>query len=234
MALPKLNVPQYTVELPSTGELISMRPFLVREEKVLMIALESNDPVQISNAVRTVIESCYDLEDMDSLTNFDIEMLFLQLRAKSVGENMRIQVKCQHDGCEGMTPVDINVDDVVVDNIGQEKTVILDEKTKLGIEFKYPSVNDIVKMDLEKIDSFEGTVDFIAGCVAAIFDENEIYDADHDEIKEFLETLNGEQFRNVQQWFNNAPSVYYNLQFVCEKCGKPNEVELRGLNSFFS
>ena len=234
MALPKLNVPQYTVELPSTGEQISMRPFLVREEKVLMIALESNDPVQISNAVRTVIESCYDLKDMDALTNFDIEMLFLQLRAKSVGENMRIQVKCQHDECEGMTPVDINVDDVVVDNIDQERTVILDEKTKLGIEFKYPSVNDIVKMDLEKIDSFEGTVDFIAGCVENIFDENEIYDADHDEIKEFLETLNGEQFRNVQQWFNNAPSVYYNLQFVCEKCGKPNEVELRGLNTFFS
>ena len=92
MALPKMSVPHYTVELPSTGEKLNMRPYLVKEEKVLMIALESNDPVQISEAVRSIIQTCYDLKSMDELTVFDVEMLFLQLRAKSVGEEMKIQM----------------------------------------------------------------------------------------------------------------------------------------------
>jgi hypothetical protein len=95
MALPKMSVPRYTVELPSTGKKLNMRPYLVKEEKVLMIALESNDPVQISQSVRDIIQTCFELDSLDELTVFDIEMLFLQLRAKSVGEEMKIQVKCK-------------------------------------------------------------------------------------------------------------------------------------------
>ena len=99
MALPKMSVPRYTVELPSTGKQLNMRPYLVKEEKVLMIALESNDPVQISEAVRGIIETCYELDSIEDLTVFDIEMLFLQLRGKSVGEEMKIQVKCKEGEC---------------------------------------------------------------------------------------------------------------------------------------
>ena len=114
MALPKMSVPKYMVTLPSTQEQISMRPFLVREEKVLMIALESNDAAQISRAVKEIILSCYDLKNLDSLTVFDIEYLFLQLRAKSVGENMNIQIKCREEDCDELTPVSINVDDIAM------------------------------------------------------------------------------------------------------------------------
>ena len=112
MGLPRLNVPQYQVELPSTGELINMRPYLVKEEKVLMIALESNDVVQITQAVRDIILSCYDIQSLDELTVFDIEYLFLHLRGKSVGENMKLQAKCQDEDCKGVTPIEIHIDDV--------------------------------------------------------------------------------------------------------------------------
>ena len=171
MALPKLNVPQYTVELPSTGEKISMRPFLVREEKVLMIALESNDMEQISKAVRNIIESCYDLGDMDRLTVFDIEYLFLQLRAKSVGENMKLQVKCQNEDCDGLTPLSINVDDIEIINKNQERTILLDEELGIGLEMKYPSLELISQLNVDKLDSIEGVMDLIIDCVDSIFDK---------------------------------------------------------------
>ena len=118
-----MNVPRYQVNLPSTGAVLNMRPYLVKEEKVLMIALELNDPVQITAAVRDVIKSCYELDTLDNLTVFDIEMLFLQLRAKSVGEEMNIQVKCKEKECESMNPISINIDDISISK--PEKEIIL-------------------------------------------------------------------------------------------------------------
>lgn len=237
MALPKLNVPQYTVELPSTGEKISMRPFLVREEKVLMIALESNDMEQISKAVRNIIESCYDLGDMDRLTVFDIEYLFLQLRAKSVGENMKLQVKCQNEDCDGLTPLSINVDDIEIINKNQERTILLDEELGIGLEMKYPSLELISQLNVDKLDSIEGVMDLIIDCVDSIFDKENVHQAsteDRKDLEEFIDGLSSEQFKKVQLFLQEVPAVYYKTDYNCDKCKKSSELELRGLNSFFT
>ena len=237
MALPKLNVPQYTVELPSTGEKISMRPFLVREEKVLMIALESNDVEQISKAVRDIIMSCYDIPNIDTLTVFDIEYLFLHLRAKSVGENMNIQIKCTQDECNGLTPISINVDDVEIINQNQDKTILLDENAGVGLEMKYPSIELISSLDVNKLDSIEGIMDLIVDCVDSIFDKENVHEASaqsKEELQEFIESLSSEQFKKVQNFLQEVPAVYYKTEYTCDKCKKNNEVELRGLNSFFT
>ena len=236
MALPKLNVPQYMVELPSSGEKINMRPFLVREEKVLMIALESNDVEQISKAVRNIIASCYDLPDMDKLTVFDIEYLFLQLRAKSVGESMNIQIKCQDEDCKELTPISINVDDVTIINKEQEKTILLDKEMGVGIEMKYPSLELISSLDVDKLGSIEGIMELIIDCVDSIFDNENLYpasDQTKEELLDFIESLSSEQFKKVQNFLQEVPAVYYKADYDC-KCGKKQEIELRGLNSFFT
>ena len=236
MALPKMSVPKYMVTLPSTQEQISMRPFLVREEKVLMIALESNDATQISRAVKEIILSCYDLKNLDSLTVFDIEYLFLQLRAKSVGENMNIQIKCREEDCDELTPVSINVDDIAIINQEQERTILLDKDTGVGVEMRYPSLELVSSLDMEKLESIEGVMDLIVKCIDSIFDNDNVYDADTEspeELSSFVESLSSEQFKKIQLFLQDVPAVYYKADYDC-KCGKKQEVELRGLNSFFT
>jgi len=237
MALPKISVPQYTVNLPSTGKPLNMRPFLVREEKVLMVALESNDVEQISKAVRDIILSCYDLKDLEDLTVFDIEYLFLQLRAKSVGENMNIQIKCTQEDCDGMTPLSINVDDVEIINQEQQRTILLDKESGVGVEMKYPSLEMISGLDFEKLNSVDGVMDLIVKCIDTIYDNDNVYDAKNETEKEiisFVESLNNEQFRKIQAFFQNVPAVYYKSKYDCIKCKSTNDIELRGLNSFFT
>lgn len=236
MALPKMSVPKYMVTLPSTQEQISMRPFLVREEKVLMIALESNDAAQISRAVKEIILSCYDLKNLDSLTVFDIEYLFLQLRAKSVGENMNIQIKCREEDCDELTPVSINVDDIAIINQEQERTILLDKDTGVGVEMRYPSLELVSSLDMEKLESIEGVMDLIVKCIDSIFDNDNVYNADTEspeELSSFVESLSSEQFKKIQLFLQDVPAVYYKADYDC-KCGKKQEVELRGLNSFFT
>ncbi len=236
MALPKMSVPKYMVTLPSTQEQISMRPFLVREEKVLMIALESNDAAQISRAVKEIILSCYDLKNLDSLTVFDIEYLFLQLRAKSVGENMNIQIKCREEDCDELTPVSINVDDIAIINQEQERTILLDKDTGVGVEMRYPSLELVSSLDMEKLESIEGVMDLIVKCIDSIFDNDNVYNADTEspeELSSFVESLSSEQFKKIQLFLQDVPAVYYKADYDC-KCGRKQEVKLRGLNSFFT
>lgn len=235
MALPKLNVPRYSVKLPSTGKELSMRPYLVKEEKVLMIALESNDVVQISNAVKDVIQSCYEIDDMDELTMFDIEKLFLQLRGKSVGENMDIKIKCK--SCDHMTPVTVNVDDVEVSNLDQDRVIVLDEKSGVGVKMRYPTVKTLQGVDPEKLNSVEGVMELIGSCMDTIFDEENVYDVSGESkeaILDFIDTLSGDQFRKIQGFFKESPAIVYGSKFKCESCKEENEFELKGLNSFFS
>lgn len=239
MALPKMNVPRYKVKLPSTGAELNMRPYLVKEEKVLMIALESNDPEQITQAVRNVITSCYELDTLEDLTVFDIEMLFLQLRAKSVGEEMNIQIKCKTEECGTMNPISVNIDDVSISKPKGEMsdTIILDKKQGVGVKMKYPSVDVIGKIDPEKFDSVEGIMDLIVECIDTIFDEDNVFDAKNEtkkDLVEFIESLSSEQFKRVQAFFQDTPAVSYYTEFTCTKCSTVNEVELKGLNSFFS
>jgi hypothetical protein len=237
MALPKMSVPRYTVELPSTGEILNMRPYLVKEEKVLMIALESNDPVQISEAVRGIIETCYELDSIENLTVFDIEMLFLQLRAKSVGEEMKIQVKCKEEECGHMNPLSINIDDISVYKPKDSNGTIQFEGTNIGVKMRYPTADVIRKINPEKFESVEGIMDLIVDCIESIFDEDNVYNAKNekrDDLVEFIEGLSSEQFKLIQAFFQDTPSVSYSTVIKCGKCKTDNDIELRGLNSFFS
>lgn len=239
MALPKLNVPQYKVELPSTGEQLTMRPFLVKEEKVLMIALESNDAEQIAVAVRNIIMSCYGFndDDMDKLTVYDIEYLFLQLRGKSVGENMKLKLKCNDIECDGMTDYNIHIDDISIINKENTRTVMLDKENGVGIQMNYPSLETIKNLDVNNLNSVEGIMEIIVGCIDTIFDDNNVHDASKEtpeNLKAFLESLNSEQFTKVQRVLENAPAVYFKGDYKCSKCDRDNVIELRGLNSFFT
>lgn len=233
MALPKINVPSYDVKLPSTGETLKMRPYLVKEEKVLMIALESSDPGQIAEAVRNVISSCYSLDNVETLTTFDIEYLFLQLRGKSVGEDMELQLKCEH--CEALNPVVINVGDIKITNISDNNIVMVTDD--VGLKMTWPSVKTFGAIDIEKLNSVEGLMDLIVECVDSIFDNDEVYsrsDMSKEELVDFIDNLNSAQFKKVQGFFQDIPAVEHNVELKCVSCGKDNNIELRGLQSFFS
>lgn len=235
MALPKLSVPQYKVELPSTKEQLNMRPYLVKEEKVLLIALESKDAVQIQDAVKNLIMSCYDIKDAKKLTSFDLEYLFLQLRAKSVGEKIALRAKCEE--CDTLNDYSVNIDEVKIDNIDKENTFILDEDKKVGLTMRYPTMENLEKLDLSKLDSVEGLMDLISVCVETIFDEDNVYNADEEtkeDLMNFIESFSSTQFAKIQEFFVSIPSMTYNDEIVCTNCGHKNKVELRGLQSFFT
>jgi len=233
MALPKISVPTYSINMPSTGKTLKMRPYLVKEEKVLMIALESSDPGQIAEAVRNVIGSCYSIDNIDELTTFDIEYLFLQLRGKSVGEDMELQLKCDH--CETLNPLVINVSDIKVSNINDDNIVMITDD--IGLKMRWPSVKTFGALNIEKLNSVEGLMDLIIECVDSIFDADAVYDRNEmskDELIDFIDNLNSGQFKKVQSFFQDIPAVEHIAKMKCSSCGKDNNIELRGLQSFFS
>jgi hypothetical protein len=235
MALPKLSVPQYMVELPSTGEKISMRPYLVREEKVLLVALESKDAMQIQQAVRNLIMSCCDIKDVGKLTSFDIEFLFLNLRAKSVGEKIKIGMKCEE--CETMNDIEINIDDIKVSNLDVEKTFMLDQQKKIGMTLRYPTMDSLENIDLNKLDTVQGLMDLVVASVDTIFDDDNVYNADEEtkeDLVDFVESFGSEQFKMIQDFFTNVPAMSYEDTFCCTNCQHENTIGLKGLQSFFT
>ena len=235
MALPKLSVPQYMVELPSTGEKISMRPYLVREEKVLLVALESKDPMQIQQAVRNLIMSCCDIKNVGKLTSFDIEFLFLNLRAKSVGEKIKIGMKCEE--CETMNDIEINIDDIKVSNLDVEKTFMLDQQKKIGMTLRYPTMDSLENIDLNKLDTVQGLMDLVVASVDTIFDDDNVYNADEEtkeDLVDFVESFGSEQFKMIQDFFTNVPAMSYEDTFCCTNCQHENTIGLKGLQSFFT
>ena len=235
MALPKLSVPQYMVELPSTGEKISMRPYLVREEKVLLVALESKDAMQIQQAVRNLIMSCCDIKNVGKLTSFDIEFLFLNLRAKSVGEKIKIGMKCEE--CETMNDIEINIDDIKVSNLDVEKTFMLDQQKKIGMTLRYPTMDSLENIDLNKLDTVQGLMDLVVASVDTIFDDDNVYNADEEakeDLVDFVESFGSEQFKMIQDFFTNVPAMSYEDTFCCTNCQHENTIGLKGLQSFFT
>ena len=237
MALPKLNIPQYKVKLPSSGKEINMRPFLVKEEKVLMIALESQDAVQITTAVREIILHCTDLDNLDDCTTVDIEYLFLQLRAKSAGEKITLQTKCTDEDCDGLTKIVMNIDDVKVINNDAEKTIMLEKESGVGLTLNYPTAANLNALELsEDSKQTEIVMDIITKCIDTIFDNNSVHnakDVSSEELRAFVDSLNTEQFNKIQRFFQNAPAVYYETKTNCLKCNKDIDIELKGLANFF-
>ena len=235
MALPKLNSPTYELKVPSTGNSISYRPYLVKEEKILMMAMESNDNEQMMRAVKDVIRSCTsDSVDVDTLAMFDIEYIFTQLRAKSVGETSTVSVKCSE--CGSSNDVDVNLEEVYV-NVPDSTTHTISLTDTVGVSLKYPSVNAMVKAQSSDTKSeIDRVFDLIVACIDSIYSDDEIFDAKEQsekELKEFIESLNTQQFNKVRDFIESIPSAAINVEFMCMSCSEHNSFEVKGLGNFF-
>ena len=239
MSLPKIATPLFHLTLPSTEKQITYRPFLVKEEKLLMIAKEANDEESIAIATLQVLESCTNGEvNVNELASFDIEYLFLNIRAKSVGEEIELRYK--HSGginkegkeCNIVTPVNINIDDIKVKKNENHTDKIMLTDT-IGIKMKYPKLDIITKL---QDGSIENVIDAIADCVDFLFDEEQIYDdttTSKEELIEFIETLSQEQLMKINKFFDTMPQLEHEVEYECTGCGQKDKVTLRGLSDFF-
>ena len=238
MPLPKVSTPTYELELPSTGQTIEYRPFLVREEKLLVLSLESEDMKEITKAIKTVIKSCIKTKNIkvESLPTFDIEYLFLNIRGKSVGEQVEVKITAPDDG---ETPIDvtINIDDIKVKkNDKHTNKIKIDDN--LIMEMKYPSLDQFIKsnFDFSEGNNIDQSFDMIADCVDKIYNQEEVWstaDVTKKEVVEFLEQLNTMQFKEIEQFFDTMPRLSHEVKVKNPKTKVQSTVVLEGLASFF-
>ena len=239
MPLPKIATPTYELELPSTGQTVQYRPFLLKEEKVLVIALESEDSKQITTAIKTVIKNCILTKGIkvEALPTFDIEYLFLNIRGKSVGEVIEVNVICPDDET---TPakVEINLDDIKVQKDDKHTNKIkLDDS--IMMEMKYPSLDEFIKnnFDLNDTSNMDQSFDLIASCIDKIYTEEEVWvaaDCTKKEINDFLESMNSSQFKEIEAFFSTMPKLSHTINVINPKTKVESEVVLEGLASFFA
>ena len=234
MALPVLNNPNYEMELPSTGEKIEYRPFLVKEQKILMMAMESKDTSAQSKAVVDIIKNCTfgKIDDkVEGLPTFDIEYMFLQLRQKSVGETVDITITCPDDETTKV-PVTVNLEDInVVKTEGHDKVIMITDK--IGMTMKYPTMKQIMGYDMNKLDSMEGTFGIIQDCLENVFDEDQVYDEmSKKELSEFIEQMTTDQFQKVTEFFTTMPKLKHTVKVTNPNTGVENEIVLEGMQSF--
>jgi hypothetical protein len=239
MPLPKISTPTYELELPSTGETIQYRPFLVREEKLLVLALESENMKEITTAIKTVIKNCILSKGIkiESLPTFDIEYLFLNIRGKSVGEEIEVNVICPDD--EDITvPVTISVDEIkVVKNKTHTNQIKVDDS--IMMEMKYPSLDQFIKnnFDFSGANLMDQSFDLVASCVDKIYSDDEVWtsaDVTKKEIMEFLEQMNSSQFKQIETFFETMPKLSHTVKVMNPKSGVESEVVLEGLSNFFA
>jgi hypothetical protein len=239
MPLPKIATPTYELELPSTGETIQYRPFLVKEEKLLVIALESEDNKQITTAIKTVIKNCILTKNIkvESLPTFDIEYLFLNIRGKSVGEELDVNIICPDDG-ETEVPVKINLDDIKVQrNDEHSNRIKLDDS--IMMEMKYPSLDQFIKnnFDFDNKNAMDQSFELIGSCIDKIYTEDEVWataDVSKKELNEFLESMNSSQFKDIEKFFETMPKLSHTVKVTNPKTKVESEVVLEGLASFFA
>ena len=235
MALPQINSSRYTVFVPGLNKEVEFRPYLVKEEKILMVAMESNDQKQILGAIKDVIQACvFDSINVNNLAVFDLEVLFLHLRAKSVGEKINVNVKCQDEECQLESPIEINLDDIKAPVIEKDDNVVM-LSDDIGMTLRYPSFEDIQRFDPEYLEKIDGIMELLVLCIENIFDTEEVYENSSDKEKmEFIENLNTDQFQTISKFFDGMPSLKHDIEFTCVKCEKENKVELKGIQSFFT
>ena len=239
MPLPKIATPTYELTLPSTGKPIQYRPFLVKEEKLLVLAMESEDTKQITTAIKSVLKNCIQTKGVkvESLPTFDIEYLFLNIRGKSVGEELEVTLLSPDDGVTEV-PVTIGLDDIrVTKNDNHTRQIKLDDT--LMMEMKYPSLDQFISnnFDFNEKNQLEQSFDLIASCVDKIYSEEEVWaaaDCTKKEIKDFLEQMNSTQFKEIETFFETMPKLTHTVKFVNPNTKKENEVLLEGLASFFA
>ena len=238
MPLPKIATPTYELELPSTGKSIKYRPFLVKEEKVLVIALESEDTKQITNAIKAVLKNCVLTKGIkvETLPTFDIEYLFLNIRGKSVGEELEVNIICPDDG-ETNVPIFIDLDSIQV-NKDDDHTNQIKLDDDLMMEMKYPSLEQFIKnnFDFDEKNAMDQSFDLIATCIDKIYNEDEVWataDCTKKEVKEFLESMNSSQFKEIEKFFETMPKLKHTIEVTNPNTKVTSEVVLEGLASFF-
>ncbi len=243
MALPKINTPTYELIIPSNGKKIKYRPFLVREEKILILALESEDTKQITTAVVDILSECVLTKNIDvtKLATFDIEYLFLNVRSKSVGETVDVNITCPDDG-KTSVEMSINIDSIKVQKVKGHKSIIkLDDQ--YSMKLKYPSMTQFIESNFESgQDGGEGSdidksMGMITSCIEMIYDNEESWDAadsSQKELEEFIEQLNSKQFKLIEKFFETMPKLSHKVKVTNPKTKIESEVVLEGLASFFT
>jgi len=239
MPLPKISTPTYELEIPSSKKVIKYRPFLVKEEKVLIIAMESEDTKQIANAVKTVISSCILSKGVkvDELSTFDIEYLFLNIRGKSVGEDVEVLITCPDDNIT-QVPVLINLDEIQI-QIADDHTRDIKLDDNLILRMKYPSMEEFIKTNFasgEQIGVTE-TFDLIAACIEQVYNEEESWaasDCTKKELSEFIEQLSSKQFKQIEKFFDTMPKLSHKIKILNPNTNVESEVVLEGLSAFFA
>ena len=240
MPLPTIETPTYELKMPSSGKKIKYRPFLVKEEKILIIALESKNQNEITNAVKDVLKKCILTRGVkvDDLPTFDIEYIFLNIRAKSIGEDIRLTVTCPDDR-ETQVPVTIYVDEIKVTKPeGHTNDVVIDDK--LTLRMKYPSINQFVENNFEVDDDPEVLVNktfkVVADCMDTVFTEEDAWEAkDYTSAErvKFVEQLNSKQYKKVENFFATMPKLSHTIEVVNPNTKKKSSVVLEGLADFF-
>ena len=236
MALPQVVLPTYELEIPSNGKKIKYRPFVVKEEKLLLLALESEDEKQIEDAVKQLLKGCIQSRvKIEDLAVFDLEYIFLQIRAVSVGEIVELMLLCEDDG-ETQIKYNLNLTEVKVEKPeGHDNKIMLSDD--MGIIMKYPSFNEFVKSSIiGSAPSADGVIEIVAGCIDQIFDGEDVYDSSTTSKKEFvtfMENMTNSQFEKIQKFFETAPKLKHTVNFKNPNTGVENTVVISGLNNFF-
>ena len=236
MPLPKISTPTYELTVPSTGKNIKFRPFLVKEEKILIIAMESQSDKQIAQAVNDVLSNCILTKGVkiDDLSTFDIEYLFLNIRGKSVGETVDVMITCPDDN-ETKVPVQINLDDIqIVKDDNHQRDIPLDDN--LTMRMKYPAMGEFVKNNFSVDMKVDDTFDLVCSCIEQVFSEEESWaasDCTKKELHEFLEQLDSGQFKKIEQFFETMPKLSHTLNVTNPNTKVVNKIKLEGLNAFF-
>jgi len=241
MPLPKISTPQYELVLPSTGKTIKYRPFLVKEEKILILALESQSTKEITNAIKQVLKDCIVTKGVkvEELPTFDIEYIFLNVRGKSVGESLDLIITCGDDG-ETQVPVTVFIDQIKVEEDPEHKREIqLD--TDLVLKMKYPSLDQFIKTNFDfssnqSSSNIERSFDIISSCIDIIFNAEESWsaaDSTKKELTDWIETLTPNQFKEIEKFFDTMPRLSHTVKVINPKTKVESDVTLEGLTSFF-
>jgi len=238
MPLPTISTPTYELVLPSSNRKIKFRPFLVKEEKILILAMESQDTKQIANAVKNVITHCILTKGIkvDKLSTFDIEYLFLNIRGKSVGEDIEVMVTCPDDG-KTQVPALINIDSIKIQKSDEhDRDIKLDEQYTLRM--RYPSLNEFIKNNFATTTEMnvDDTFDLIASCIDQVYSEEESWASEEctkKELTTFVESLNSSQFKKVEKFFETMPKLSHTVKVMNPNTNVESEIKIEGLQSFF-
>ena len=237
MALPKLTTPTYELEVPSTDEKLKYRPFLVKEEKILLMAIESGDNKDIIQAVKDIVSTCtFEKLDISKIPMFDIEYIFLNIRAKSIGEVSKLSLLCPDDKTT-YAPIEVDLTKVQV-QVGDDHTNKIELTDDMGMIMTYPTIESFRESGLQVINA-DNMIDMIGQCILQIYENKgeKVYEAKDQtkkELSEFIESMNTEQFKKVQKFFDTMPKLKHIVKIKNPKTKKTSEVTLTGLNDFFA